>query len=319
MRFGLGLAAALALVTDLAQAEDIRLGFPLDCDIGKTCFIEDYVDHDPNPNRQTDYRCGLNSRDAHKGTDFALLTFDAVTKGVDVFSAAPGIVFRTRDNMPDDRLMRDVTPETACGNAVIVKHDNGWVTQYCHLKQGSVAVKPGDLVQTGTALGLVGLSGQTNHPHLHFSVYHDSNLIDPFQPGPLNSCTDETEGLWVNPIVYHRTGILTAGITDHVPDLDSVRTGAARLTSNAPNQPIVLYMHAAHAEHGDVLRLTATGPSGEIFDHSMVLKSPKASQMQAYGRKAPEQGWEMGHYVGEATLSRKGEIIAHRFAHITVK
>lgn len=40
--------------------------------------------------------------------------------------------------------------------------------------------------------------------------------------------------------------------------------------------------------------------------------------MQAFGRKAPRGGWPTGEYLGQATLTRDGTIIAHRFAHMTV-
>ncbi len=313
------LIGAVALLTQTAQAEDFRLGFPLDCSLGETCYIEDYVDHDPSKGVQTDFRCGLNARDGHKGTDFALFSFDDIKTGVAVFATAPGHVLRIRDGMPDDRGMRNVTSQNACGNAVIIEHAEGWVSQYCHLRLGSVSVKSGDLVEAGDVLGLVGLSGQTNHPHLHFSLYRGSTLVDPFQPGSFDRCEDETPSLWAQPIAYIQTGILTAGFTDHVPNLNTVQNGSARLNTSTANRPIVIYLHAGHAQHGDLLQMRASGPDGEIFRHDMVLKEPKVSQMQAFGRKAPDTGWEKGDYLGEVQITRKGKIIAHRFAHITIE
>ncbi|WP_299926005.1 M23 family metallopeptidase [uncultured Pelagimonas sp.] len=315
----IALIGAIALLAQSAQAEDLRLGFPLDCTLGETCYIEDYVDHDPTKGVQTDYQCGLNARDGHKGTDFALLSFDDIKTGVAVFATAPGRVLRIRDEMPDDREMRGVTSQNACGNAIVIEHAQGWASQYCHLRLGSVTKQPGDIVETGDVLGLVGLSGQTNHPHLHFSVYQGKTLIDPFQPGPLDSCQIETDSMWADPIQYVRTGILTAGFADHVPNLNSVRNGSARLDTGKPTRPIVIYMHAGHAEHGDVLQFVVSGPKGEVFNHDMVLKHPKVSQMRAFGRKAPSAGWAKGDYLGEATLVRKGKVIAHRFAHITIE
>lgn len=315
------IAAALALITSapVAGAEDFRLAVPLDCTLGETCFIEDYVDNDPAEGRQRDFACGINSRDAHKGTDFALLDFDAIRAGVLVLAAAPGIVKRTRDEMPDDRLMRGVTAQNACGNAVLVDHEDGWQTLYCHLRLGSVSVAPGDTVQTGDPLGFVGLSGQTNHPHIHMTVMRDGAVVDPFRPQATGSCGDPGPSLWADTPSYTPTGLVTAGFSDSVPALKSVADGSARRATLSPDQPIVLYGHAGYPQPGDLLTLSAEGPVGtEIFRKEITLDTDQASQMRAFGRKAPAAGWPAGDYLGRAKLTRDGKVIAHRFAHVTV-
>jgi hypothetical protein len=43
-----------------------------------------------------------------------------------------------------------------CGNGVLIEHEGGWRTQYCHMAKGSVRVKPGDQLTTGQPIGLVG-------------------------------------------------------------------------------------------------------------------------------------------------------------------
>ena len=48
-----------------------------------------------------------------------------------------------------------------CGNGVVLVHDDGYQTQYCHLKKGSVAVKKGARVSEGDLLGFIGMSGKT--------------------------------------------------------------------------------------------------------------------------------------------------------------
>ncbi|WP_323769395.1 M23 family metallopeptidase [Antarctobacter sp.] len=315
------LAAALALITSVPAtgAEDFRLAVPLDCTLGETCFIEDYVDNDPAQGRQRDFSCGINSRDAHKGTDFALLDFDAIKTGVSVQAAAPGMVKRIRDQMPDDRLMRGVTAQNACGNAVLIDHGDGWQTLYCHLRLGSVSVAPGDIVQTGDPLGLVGLSGQTNHPHVHLTVMRNGEVVDPFRPQSTGTCGDPVPTLWTDTPSYTRTGLVTAGFSDSVPQLKSVADGSARRTALAPGQPIVLYAHVGYPQPGDVLTLSAHSPAGtEVFRKEITLESDQASQMRAFGRKAPAAGWPTGDYIGRAKLTRDGKVIAHRFAHVTI-
>jgi len=313
-------AAGLWLLASApAGAEAISLVLPIDCEMGTTCYIEDYVDNAPERGRQTDFACGINSRDGHRGTDIALLDFEAVDIGVAVLAAASGRVLRTRDGMADDRLMRGVTSDTACGNAVLVAHDAGWQTLYCHLKEGSLTVSSGMAVEAGTPLGLVGLSGQTNHPHLHFTVLKDGNVVDPFRPDATGTCgAPDGDGLWETAPIYTATGMVTAGFADHVPSLEDVRSGAARLPEGTSDAPLVVYSHIGYAEDGDRLAIRATGPDGEVFATEMVIEDPQVSVLRSFGRRAPPTGWPAGEYLGEATLTRDDRVIAHRFAHVMV-
>ena len=69
--------------------------------------------------------------------------------GVQVLASAPGVVRGIRDGMPDQppegRLTHDFGAMN-CGNGVLLAHDGGWETQYCHLRRGSVEVAVGDTV-----------------------------------------------------------------------------------------------------------------------------------------------------------------------------
>jgi murein DD-endopeptidase MepM/ murein hydrolase activator NlpD len=84
-----------------------------------------------------------------------------------------------------------------CGNGIRLDHGNGWTTWYCHLRRGSVMVAKGDPVTAGQPLALVGLSGQTTFPHLHFDLRRDGTAVDPFvgtAGGP--SCGPGERPLW---------------------------------------------------------------------------------------------------------------------------
>jgi len=314
------IAAALGAAVP-AVAEAPALSLPIDCDFGSTCYIEDYVDADPGPG-QRDYACGLKSRDDHRGTDFMLPSFEAMRAGVHVLSAAPGIVAATRDGMADT----PVTPETRddirgreCGNAVRIDHGTGFATLYCHLKRGSLRVREGDRVARGHILGEVGLSGLTNAPHLHLGVLQDGEIVDPFRPVPDATCRDEPgAGLWQSEIAYSPTGLFTAGFSADVPTFEAVKSGAARVSELRADQPIVLYGHAFHAEPGDRLIFTATGPEGEVFRRDIALDAPKAQLFRAFGRRAPDGGWRAGQYRGYVRLMRGTTLIAARHADVTV-
>jgi murein DD-endopeptidase MepM/ murein hydrolase activator NlpD len=55
-------------------------------------------------------------------------------------------------------------------NFVMIRHADGTVARYIHLKQGGALVRVGDAVRQGQRIALSGNSGQTGGPHLHFDV-----------------------------------------------------------------------------------------------------------------------------------------------------
>ncbi|SEM96302.1 Peptidase family M23 [Roseovarius tolerans] len=322
MRRAYALASILTLAAaQTAAADAFRLALPLDCTLGQTCYIEDYVDTDPGPG-QRDYMCGLNSRDDHRGTDFMLPSFEAMQTGVDVLAAAPGTVAATRDDMADTTVTaatREAIRGRECGNAVRVDHGDGWQTLYCHLKLGSIQVRKGEEVMTGDVLGEVGLSGLTNAPHVHLGVLKDGEIVDPFHPDNITQCGEATDGgLWQTPLAYTRAGLFTAGFSTAVPSFEAVQSGAARMGATAGDQPLVLYGHVFYAQPGDQLILTAHGPEGEVFRHEITLDAPKVQLFRAFGRKAPAAGWRAGAYRGYVRLIRGDTLIAARHADITV-
>lgn len=320
MRRAAALWLGLVAAASPAAADPPRLSMPLDCDHGRTCVIEDYVDADPGPG-QRDYTCGLKSRDDHRGTDFMLLSFEAMEAGVAVIAAAPGVVGATRDGMDDT----PVTPGTRaaiegreCGNAVRIEHAEGWHTLYCHMKRGSIVVRPGERVETGDKLGEVGLSGLTNAPHLHLGLLHEGRIVDPFNPDDRDSCGPPGDTLWEVDLPYVRTGLFTAGFTTAMPDLAAVQSGAARREEARRDEPLILYGHVFHAEPGHRLSLEAHGPEGEILRHEITLDATRAQLFRAFGRKAPPEGWPAGAYRGYVRLWRGDTLIATRHADVVV-
>lgn len=63
------------------------------------------------------------------------------------------------------------------GLSVLVQHSGGYHTLYAHLSELLVGV--GDTVVLGTAVGLVGSSGNSTGPHLHYEIWKDGELRDP--------------------------------------------------------------------------------------------------------------------------------------------
>jgi murein DD-endopeptidase MepM/ murein hydrolase activator NlpD len=153
-----------------AVADDLKLALPVACEIGRDCFVQNFFDHDPGPDRR-DYACGWLSYDGHDGTDFRVADVPAMMRGVTVVAAAPGTVKVVRDGMDDINLAeigREALKGREAGNGVVIDHGDGWETQYSHMRKASIVVRSGQAVEAGTPLGRIGLSGATEFPH---SIY----------------------------------------------------------------------------------------------------------------------------------------------------
>ncbi len=295
-----------------AMAQDFSLDPPIDCLLGETCYIQNYVDADPT-DAARDFACGSLTYNAHKGTDFGLLSLAAIDAGVDVLAAADGVVRGTRNNMPDVLFTNDFANEIDgrdCGNGVVIEHGDGWETQYCHLKQGSVSVLTGDVLEAGDVLGQVGLSGRTQFPHLHISVRRHGETIDPFDPNATATCNAPvTETLWSDLIDTPQGGILAVGFADSVPAYDDVKAGTAALSLLSADAPMVVWGYVFGPQNGDVLSMKIDGPMGTVFENQASFDRSQALAMRAGGRRAPEAGWPSGSYTGLIEHIRDGEIL----------
>jgi hypothetical protein len=93
--------------------------------------------------------------------------------GVPVHSVADGTVVNVDDGHREEvpgKVPADSSPATAGGNFVVVDIGDGRYAFYAHLQPASLRVKLGDRVKAGDVIGLLGNSGNTTAPHLHFHV-----------------------------------------------------------------------------------------------------------------------------------------------------
>ena len=93
--------------------------------------------------------------------------------GADILSVGRGVVVRTLDGIVDNVPVGSLPPfslETVGGNYVVVDIGGGHFAFYAHLQPGSLTVEVGDRVTQGQVLGLLGNSGNSDFPHLHFHV-----------------------------------------------------------------------------------------------------------------------------------------------------
>lgn len=209
------------LATTAVSAQQPRLAIPVDCELGNDCFVQKYVDYDKGPGYR-DYHCGYLTNDGHKGTDFRVRDIAGMNRGVAVLAAAAGVVRNVREGMPDVdvRLVgRDAVIDRGYGNTVIVDHGGDWRTIYAHLRRGSVAVQQGQRVHAGQALGMIGLSGMTEFPHVHFEVRFGKRIVDPFVGlATPSGCAAARTAPWqpdaLGKLNYRPTFLLRAGFSN---------------------------------------------------------------------------------------------------------
>jgi hypothetical protein len=300
-----------------AAADAPRLVLPLACDVGRSCAIQQYVDHDASSGAR-DYRCGTLTYDRHNGTDFRLPTTAAQRAGVDVLAAAAGQVLRTRDGVPDLALSATTAPLVTgreCGNGVVLSHGAGWETQYCHLARASVRVKPGERVSAGQSIGRVGLSGRTQFPHLHLTVRHEGRIVDPFSHGAPEGACDGGTSLWSasarDSLAYRARAVLNVGFAPGPVSMAQIESGELVGNTGLAGAPaLVAFVRAIGLKTGDVQRLSLQAPDGRpIADQTATpLDRDKAQVMLFVGRKRPDAGWPAGTYRASYTVTQNGRI-----------
>ncbi|MFA5575482.1 MAG: M23 family metallopeptidase [Brumimicrobium sp.] len=95
----------------------------------------------------------------HWGLDFSADT------GTEVFATGDGVVESVQHN------------SWGYGREIVINHGFGYKTRYAHLSE--FKVKVGQEVQRGEVIGLVGSSGKSTGPHLHYEVEHNGQKVNP--------------------------------------------------------------------------------------------------------------------------------------------
>jgi hypothetical protein len=303
--------------------EPFVLVWPVACGLGQTCFVQNFVDHDSS-HAAKDFRCGSRTYDNHDGTDIRLIDTQAERNGTAVLAAAAGRVLRTRDGVSDISIR--VAGPTAvagkeCGNGLVIDHGDGWTTQYCHLQKGSVVVMPDEVVKAGAPLGKVGLSGETEVPHLHLTVRHYGRVVDPFAYGqPPDTCSGG-RSLWSKPISdsfqYAERDIMNFGFAGTVATMDGIESGALRQQKpNRRSDQLVAYVRAIGLRKGDQQVISIRQLDGKLFAENRIppLDVNKAEFFISAGRRREEIEWPPGLYEATFGIFNNGsEVLTKTF------
>lgn len=298
----------------------LRLALPLACRLGIDCAVQNYADDDPGLDPH-DFLCRGRTYQGHNGTDFRIQSLTRMHEGVAVLASAPGRVLRTRDGIPDVSVRERGAGAVAneeCGNGLVIDDGHGWETQYCHLAKGSIRVKPGQRVRTATRLGLVGLSGNTEFPHVHLTVRKDGRAIDPFAYGAAPGSCGGGRMLWRDRIAYQSGQVLVAGFatrTITLADVQSFGAGQPPRPMNA-SPALIAFVQAIGLEKGDIQKLAIVGPDAHVIVDSEAapLDHDKAQTIVDVGRKRPPDGWAPGVYQANYAVRRGGvDVILRTF------
>jgi hypothetical protein len=178
------------------------------------------------------------------------------------------------------------------------------------MMKGSVTVKPGDHVEAGQSIGIVGLSGLTSFPHVHFMVHLENKPVDPFT-GTRDevACGDTSQSLWAPPVLaqlaYTPTGFLTAGFADREPEREPARNGAYDGTElPAAATILTFWVDFFGQQKGDQRVITLYGPKGDLLARSEQIADEKQDLLFRYVGKRASGGFPPGIYRGEFTLTR---------------
>lgn len=304
---------------------------PMGCTPDVNCWVFNYVDVDQKVGSQKDFACGNLTYDKHKGTDFAIRDLIAMGSGVPVLAGAPGKVVGVRDGMSDVNF-RNVDPKTIrkkeCGNGVRIDHKNNWFTQYCHMRKGSIRVKKGDVVEGGQAIGLVGLSGKTEFPHLHFQVSQGKRIVDPFVGLKADAaCGDKSGTLWDSTtrafLPYQNSVIYSGGFSDSRPLADGVHKGLYRNAElKRDSLKLFLWFAIRNSRAKDQVKIQLFGPDGKIVgEASNEIEKRQVRDVRIFDVTS-KGAWPSGIYKGEIVVTRNdnGRVVTMRASRkVTVK
>jgi len=286
-----------------AAPSSVTLLWPLAGTNGRDWVINNYVDTDPS-GVVADYTgaTGPNAKtiNGHLGVDIDVPNFRWMDGNLSIVrAAASGLVTTVRDSEFD----RNTSCASPDANLVLVRHADGITAIYGHLKKGSAAVSVGQQVSAGDVLGVVGSSGCSTAPHLHFELRDASNnVVDPFR-----------NGLWAEPPAYTvplalmdmviATGDMTLlRIEDPDPNVTSIPRGSV----------LGVGVSMGGGVAGDVIRLIITDPAGATFsDNPLTFTTGHRHSYWLWNKQLPPTpgAWTVSFLINGA-LIRKETVIA---------
>lgn len=282
--------------------------------------ISNHVDHNPNfPNAIQDWNCGSRTYDTssgynHKGIDiftwpFSLFQMD--NNQAIAVAAADGVIIGKDDGNYD----RSCSFNSNNWNAVYVSHADGSQTWYGHLKNGSLTSKNlGDTVVAGEFLGVVGSSGNSTGPHLHFEVYNNLNQLVDTYTGTCNTWTSSTDSWWQSQKPYWEPKINAVLTHSTAPQFNSCPTSEnPNLNDNfTVGSNVVVGIYLADQLAGTSVNLVMRRPDNSVLANWNFNLVDQYYASWWYWTFSPiEMSQQLGTYQFTATY--QGNSITHSF------
>jgi murein DD-endopeptidase MepM/ murein hydrolase activator NlpD len=266
-------------------------------------YIGNYVDQDTTSPGIRDWNCGSVSYDGHQGTDLCTFPypFEKMDNNeVEVIAAAPGTIV----NRVDGHYDRNCAMTDSTANYIVIQHADGSCALYWHMKKNSLSSKIlGQTVVTGEYLGVVGSSGSSTGPHLHFEVLSGitlNTLNDPFA-GSCNLLN--ANSWWVVQKPYTEPAIIQTSVhpalavfspcpATEIPNEDSCYTagGSARF-----------YVFFRNETSGLVTNMRIINPDETTF--TSWTHSSNLSHLNSYWISTKTLPTNAGTYTFEATYN----------------
>lgn len=241
----------------------VRFSMPLKGVVGQDFFIIHYPDHGGGDTLR-DAFCGQKTYNGHKGTDMALSGFGSMDTGVYIYAVADGRVVRAVD-WNYDRNKHLIEGTHTKWNFVEIQHGGGIGAYYGHMRKGSAMVRTGDSVREGQPIGMVGSSGYSDFPHLHFEVWNEKGqTIDPFK----GSCFGRPFSYWKEQPDYDTSVVaMNAGFVPYIPQVDTLMEGyLVRDEFGMYEDPVICFWAYMHGlRKGSAMRIEWYNPKRKLY------------------------------------------------------
>lgn len=251
---------SLLLILNISSTAQTQFTLPLTGTYGQQFILVNYVDWGPGATIK-DSHCDSKTYDGHQGTDFVIRDFKMMDAGVNVVAVKKGKVIFVQDGLFDREKTSVISKQL--GNYVGIAHSGSVQTYYAHLRKGSIVVSVGDSVVAGQKLGLVGSSGNSESPHMHFEAWFDSTYyFDPFS-GPCGN----PGTYWLNEPTFNTTfATWTSGMVNYVCTLDTLKEGLPVVDTFYVNDAAITYWNLEYGlRTNDSLKVEWYDPSGILW------------------------------------------------------
>ena len=334
-------------INTIPKQERVLFSHPLQASDDYNSFgnyiIFNYVNQNPeNPNDLKDWNCGDRTYHngcndeyycSHRGTDYTLFPFCwnmMENNSVNVIAVAEGIILQKYDSEVDDicgldypdGLPDDLNSEW---NYIVIEHYDGTIAIYGHLRTDSIpdSLENGDTVYVGEKLGVVGSSGMSWEPHLHFEIWDNTwngdwiegdieASLDPFY-GDCNESNDSS--LWLNQKPYYDSKILRIITHSSPPEWYDCEPSILNIREVfSPGD--IMYIGAYYRDHffGQTSEWRIYNQDGDIFDswpYTFYDSEYEEQTSNMYSLSLPSDTLSMGTWTIE--IEYEGQIYEQLF------